>query len=98
MISAVVPTNTKGVTPDAPQDLSSVGMTNQRALAGERGSCLDAKKTVGFNQWWVPLVEFTAGGADRALGATRRAWPSCPHRRSRRHVRPAATQTLQAHR
>jgi DoxX len=55
---------------------------------------------VGFNQWWVPLVEFTAGRRRpyRALGATRRAWPACHHPRRRRHVRAAANQTLQADR
>jgi uncharacterized membrane protein YphA (DoxX/SURF4 family) len=42
---------------------------------------------VGFNQWWVPLVEFTAG--DAALGLL-------DHPRRRRHLRAAANQTLQA--
>ena len=55
---------------------------------------------VGFNQWWVPLVEFSRRRRRpyRALGATRRAWPACPHPRRRRHVRAAANQTLQADR
>ena len=55
---------------------------------------------VGFNQWWVPLVEFTAGGAVligllapiAALGLT------CHHPRRHRHVRAAANQTLEADR
>src|ERR1700733_10585801 len=44
MISAVVPTNTNGVTPDAPQDLSSVGMTNQRAFQVSVGRAWTRKK------------------------------------------------------
>ena len=55
---------------------------------------------VGFNQWWVPLVEFSAGGAGpyRAPGATRRAWPACHYPCRHRHVRAATNETLQADR
>ena len=51
---------------------------------------------VGFNQWWVPLVEFAAGGAVLIglFGTTRRAWPACHHPRRHRHVRAAAIQTV----
>ena len=52
---------------------------------------------VGFNQWWVPLIEFTAGGGVLIglLAATRGAWPACHHPRRHRYVRAAANQTLQ---
>jgi hypothetical protein len=54
---------------------------------------------VGFNQWWVPTVEFTAGSCPhRVACAGRRAWPACHHPRRHRHVRAAANQTLQAYR
>src|ERR1700722_6396625 len=43
---------------------------------------------VGFNQWWVPLVEFTPRGA----------WPSFHHPRPHRPVRASANQTLKADR
>ena len=54
---------------------------------------------IGFNQWWVPLVEFSAGGAPRRVpGSACRPRPAFPHPRRHRHVRTAAHQTLQAHR
>ena len=55
---------------------------------------------VGFNQWWVPSVEFSAGAAVLIglLGAARRARPACHHHRRHGHVRAAANQTQQADR
>jgi putative oxidoreductase len=47
---------------------------------------------LGLNQWWVPLVEFSAGGAVLIglFGATRRAWPARHHPCRHRDVRAAA--------
>jgi uncharacterized membrane protein YphA (DoxX/SURF4 family) len=54
---------------------------------------------LGFNQWWVPLVEFTAGGGVLiGLLAPLGAWPACHHLRRHRHDRAAANQSLQADR
>jgi hypothetical protein len=53
---------------------------------------------VGFNQWWVPTVEFT-GGAGVTIGfpcPARRTWPTCNHPRRHRHVGATANQSLQA--
>ena len=43
---------------------------------------------VGFNQWWVPAVEFTAGAAVsyRVLCDARRAWPAGHHFGRHGHV------------
>ena len=58
-----------------------------------------AVPAVGFNQWWVPLVEFAAGGAVLiGLLAPRSTWPTCRHPRRRRYLRAAANQTLQTDR
>ena len=50
---------------------------------------------LGFNQWWVPLVEFAAGGAV-LFGLwviSRRAWPASHHPCRHSDVRAAANQT-----
>ena len=45
-------------------------------------------QAIGFNQWWVPLVEFAAGSAVLVglLGAARRAWLAGGHSRRHGHV------------
>jgi uncharacterized membrane protein YphA (DoxX/SURF4 family) len=53
---------------------------------------------LGFNQWWVPLVEFSAGGAVLIglLAPLAAPWPACRHPGRHRHDRPAANWSLQA--